>query len=280
MSADLVQHYLFYLQDWFRQALQSAGLGSNICDSDISSNGFSSRPRIQPGRTNPGIVRVLDITAPGTALDTVYGKYIMEYLHRLSLVELCTTENVFAAYIACVMSSDDKSEKGKFNILQFAHQALPINYHGAQCSRLDHFTECWNLLHGICGSKVRGLEQHATLSMESCKIQSEMDTYGCHWQDMLLQHYINANRVTVWPLVAQCLRNPMTLDNAHYSTFNSVMDDLNTANSLLQRGVDEISKICGSQPAKRLSFLLNKLRYLQRDAIKKLLLLNDVHTAK
>ncbi len=266
MTADLVQNYLFYLQDVFDQELQSAGLNSNICDEDSSSDMFHSSPPISSDHHTLGISRLLGMTAPGTALDTVNGKSLLAYLHDLSGEEFCTTANALDTYQACVMSSDDKSEKGKFNILQFAHQQLPLIYHGTRCSRMEQFTACWNLLQQICGRKVRGLEQHATLFVEGCEIQSELENVGCNWQDMLLPHYIQASRVTVWPIVTQGLRNPMLIDDADYSS--TIRDDLDTVISLLQPGVEEISWKCGTQPAKRLRLLLNKLRYLQRDALK------------
>ncbi len=105
-----------------------------------------SSQHITLNHTNLGISRLLEITSPGTALDTVYGKAMLTYLHRLSGEELCTTMNAYDAYAACFLSSDDMSENSRFNILQFAHQQLAIIYHGAQCSRLDQFTACWNLL--------------------------------------------------------------------------------------------------------------------------------------
>ncbi len=46
------------------------------------------------------------------------------------------------------------------------------------------------------------------------------------------------------------------------------MDNLDTVISLLQPGVDDISRKCGPAPAKRIISLINKLRYLQRDAAK------------
>ncbi len=85
---------------------------------------------------------------------------------------------------------------------------------------------------------------------------------------MLLGRYINASRVTVWPINAQCLGNPISLEDAHYHTFNGVMNDLDTAISLLQPGVEEISSKCGPPYANQLRLLLNKVRYLQRDAMK------------
>ncbi len=274
MAADLVQNYLLYSQDYFAQVLKSAGLKSDICDSDISSDTVSSKLPVRAGHTKLGISRLLEMTAPGTALDTVRGKFIMGYLHSLSKEDLCSTQNVATAYGACVMSSDDKAERSQFNILQFSAYRVPLALHGTQCSRLEQFTECWKLLQETCGPRIRGLEQHATLMMEGCEIQSELDTVGCHWQDMLLPHYIHASRVTVWPTVGQCLSDQMLLEGTYYSSFDSVMHDLDALISLLQPGVEEISSKCGSRPAKRITSLLSKLRYLQRDAMKYRILLS------
>ncbi len=263
MTAMFVQNYLVYLQDWYGQALRSAGLNANICDSDSSSDFAPSSPPIPSGYKKLGISRLLKNTSPGTALDTVTGRFLQTYLGDLSEEELCTTYNVYEAYYACVMSSDDKAEKSKFNILQFAHQINPVITHGTLCSRLHAFTACWHLLQQICGPNVRGLELYATLLVEGCKIQSELDKLGCHWQDMLLGYYINASRVTVFPVTPNCLVNTMSLKDSYYASFNSVLDDLDTVISLLQPGVQEISRKCGIC----IKSFLNKVRHLQRYAL-------------
>ncbi len=266
VTANFVQNYFVYIQDRLAKDLQSAGLNSDICDYDVNSDMEPNKPPIPSDYTTLAIPRLLENTAPGTALDTVWGKYTMAYLHTLSGEELCIPHNAGAAYSACVMSSDNKAERSKFNILQFAHQLLLLSYHGSHCSRLEQFTACWNLLQEICGSKVRGMEQHATLLVEGCKIQSEMLDVGCPWQDILLPHYIQASRVTVWPTSGQCLYNPMYLEDSQYGTMNSLMHELDTVLSLLQPGVEEISRKCGSKFGKRITLVLNKLSYFQRDA--------------
>ncbi len=60
----------------------------------------------------------------------------------------------------------------------------------------------------------------------------------------------------------------MYLELDAHGTFNSLMDNLDTVISLLQPGVEEISSKCGAQPAKRVTSLLNKISFLQRDAMK------------
>ena len=161
--------------------------------------------------------------------------------------------------------------RSRFNILQFAHLLWPLLYHGTHCHRLEEFTTCWNMLQDICGSKVRGLEQHAILLVEGCKIQSAMDLAGCHWQDMLLPHYIQASRVTQWPLGTQCLQNPMALEKYVYNA--DITEDLKKVIALLQPGLEEISQKCGSQLSTRLRVLLQKLHYLQYDAFNYIALL-------
>ncbi len=272
MAADLVQDYLLYMQHQFGQTLQSAGLNPNICDNDISGKvpGSSAVPQ---SRATLGIIRLLETAAHGTALDTAYGKDAVVYLQTLSGAELCTTSNAYIGYLACMMSTDDKSDKSKFNIVQFAHQIMQFIYNGSQCSGLGQFTACWDMLQEICGPKVRGFQQHATLLVESCKIQSEMESVGCQWQDMILPYYIQASRVTVWPTATQGLLNPMFLDDAHYGTYNNIAKGLETMISQLQPGVEEIARKCGAQPADRLRKLFQKLRYLQLDALNYIFLL-------
>ncbi len=276
MTADLVQDYLLYIQDRFSKALQSAGLASDIkfCENGIGPNFTAPMPRIPSLHGKLGFLRLLEMAAPGTALDTVYGIGLLAWLQTLSVEELCTTVPAYYAYMACVMSSDGKSEITKFNILQFAHGIIPpLIYHGSHCNRLELFTTCWNLLQEICGPKVRGLEQHATLLVEGCTIQSEMDLAGCHWQDMLLPHYIQASQVTAWPIHAQCLQSPMWLETSYHYT--NITTDLERVISLLQPGVEDISKICGKRLATRVQSVLDKVRYFLYDAYKYNVLLSE-----
>ena len=274
MTADFVHNYLVYLQDQFGQALESAGLDPDICEHEINSDTGATRPALPPSYTKLGISTLLEITAPGTALDTVLGKYILSYLRSLSGEELCTVSNSDTVYLACLMSSDDRSEKGKFNILQFAHGRFPVLYHGAQCSRLEFFTACWNLLQETCGPKVRGLEQHATLWVQGCKIQSDtehadIDAVECHWQDMLLRYYINASHVTTWPRTTDCLGNPLFLEVSYYGTINDTITNLSKVIALLQQGADEISSKCRRKYGSDIRSLLNHILYLQRDSVLK-----------
>ena len=264
------------MQNRFSKALQSAGLASDICENNIGSNYTAPIPRISSLHGKFGFLRLLDMSAPGTALDTVWGKAVLVYLQSLSVEELCTTVPALQAFTACVMSSEGKSDINKFNILQFAHELVmsPVfRYHGSHCNRLEMFTTCWNLLQEICGPKVRGLEQHATLLVEGCKIQSEMDLAGCHWQDMLLPHYIRASQVTAWPIPAQCLLSPMWLETTYH--YSNITDDLERVISLLQPGVEDISRICGQHLAARVQSVLEKIRYFLYDAYKYTVLLNE-----
>ncbi len=58
----------------------------------------------------------------------------------------------------------------------------------------------------------------------------------------------------------------MYLEKGYYK--NNITHDLEMATSLLQPSVEEISRRCGGHNASRLQVLLEKLRYLQYDALK------------
>ncbi len=197
----------------------------------------------------------------------MYGELVQISLKIFSASQLCSTDYVSVPYVACMLSSDDPSEESKYNILQDAHQILQFSYHGTQCNRLDTFTSCWNLFRETCGPLARGYSQHATLLIEGCKIQETMTRVDCHWQDMLFGYYINASRVTIWPMTNQALRNPVFLESVH-SNGKGALKDLETVLSSLTPGIKEIAAICGSQPAMQLWSFLQKLRYMQADALK------------
>ncbi len=254
MAADLMQDYVLFTQEWVDHALQHVGWGSNrICEHDISSL-----------HRKIGLPGMMQISAPETALDTIRGRLLMDYLGSLPVQRLCTARNAYDAYTVCVMSSEGRSDENRFNILQFAHEIIPINYHGAHCNRLEQFTACWNLLQETCGPYLQGLEHHATLLVDGCQLQSDMDIVRCPWQEILLPYYIQASKLTAWPLSVQCLHNPMWLDKEYYN--RTVTKNLGTVISFLQPGVKEISRRCGQDLGNRLQFVLDKLGYFQYDA--------------
>ncbi len=270
MSALFVQEFILHFQTLTRAVWKSIGVQADICNFDILHVHRNHKENISVSMDGKlGLSRLVALMAPGThgtGLDTTYGRHLLAYVQGLSGKDLCTILNSFLTYSTCVLSSQDLSEIVRFNILQFAHQMPIFPYDGAHCSRLEEFTACWNLLQQICGPKVKGFEQHATLGVEGCKIQSEMDASGCKWQDILLEYYIEAGYKTLWPLVVQAWDNPMFLDSGVYS-FTHIIKELDKTISLLEPGVQEISRKCGSMAGKRIKSLLQKERYLQIDAL-------------
>ena len=151
------------------------------------------------------------------------------------------------------MSSDYKDEKNKLN-----SYSLLINWRGLHAMGLS--VADWNSLQhaGTCYSRSENLrcrDRNSTLLSwwKDAKMQSELDTVGCHWQDMLLPHYIQVSHVTVWPTTGHYLKNSMYLEDDYYGTFNTIMGDLDTLISLLQPGVEEIARQCGSQLVRNLA---------------------------
>ncbi len=278
-SASLVQAYITHVQDWIGQVLESVGLKADICDSRNLGDSSPARDlfrNVQPRDSE-------DVTEFGrnsesenvdSALDSAYGRNLLAEVQKMNDGELCSSSSAtYRAYTACVMSADDKTQQSSFNVLQFAHQILPVPYHGAQCGQLGHFSECWERLQQVCGPRVRGLEQHATLLLEGCQIQTLMHRSECNWQEMLMPHYIKASDVTRWPLTMQGLKNPIFMD--HGVVHEDLAMAMDTVISLLQPGVEEISRRCGTEPAGRLQSVLGQLRYIQHDAMKYYLSLGD-----
>ncbi len=284
MTAVLVQDYILYLQHWAAQALESAGLDPDICHHDIDitpadaymSSQYDTSPNTPPASSPyTELIRLAEKIGPGSALDSYAGKYILEYVKQLGDKYCYDVNSQQAVASMCLFSSEDSAGMARFNILQFAHQLIQL-VDEFSCTRLAQFTACWNLLQETCGSRVRWVALHATLLVEGCKLQTLMDDIGCHWQDMLINHYIEASRRTVWPTETQALGNPMYLDKAYYSV-SGVRKDLETVISLLKPGVEEIASRCGRQPAAQLDGLLHKIRYLQNDALKMVAKHNSAH---
>lgn len=144
MSADLVQSYLFYIQDRYSETLQAAGLSAKTCDPDIGpSSNVENKTRTDSdiGKTKfSKLPRAL--RGPGTAMDSVYGNYLSASLISKSGEDICQVPNSYLKIEECVMYSDDVYNKRRFNILQFAHLMLPLAYHGAKCDRMEEFTAC------------------------------------------------------------------------------------------------------------------------------------------
>ena len=268
-SSVLVQKSFLYLQDRLRAALESAGLDTDICHHDPASSGKIqvTSPNIPPSMSSSSketaFARFLDEAAPGTALDTVYGQYLRSIIWAVNAEKLCFYLSYYT-FRVCLMAADDKLEKPKFNILQEAHQGIPVFYHGSQCQRRGVFKSCWNLFQQICGRQAIPYATHADLMVGGCEIQEKMDRIGCHWQDMLIGHYIEAMRQTSWKI-----NNPMCLQDLRQSLNGTrQIRDLIQLISFILPGVEEIRERCGAEPAAEIRSFIQRLNYTQLDTAK------------
>ncbi len=273
-AADFVWDFILHFRDSTRKFWNSVGVHEDICDFGILHKNHKittslSVQGISPVRESYNFFQLLQHPgAAGTAMDTTYGRYLVNVIRTIT-AEKDICHNIltrFLAYSACVMSSEDLSQRPEFNILQFAHQLSTFPYHGSYCNNLDLFKACWSKLQEICGGKVKGFALQSLLMVKGCNIQESMYKIGCEWQDMLLPHYLLAGQATLWPLVVQAWDNPMFLDSGVYS-FTRVINELDKAISLLQPGVQEISRKCGSEVGKRLSVFFKNVQRTQRDAL-------------
>ena len=205
--------------------------------------------------------------APGSALDTVFGRVLTSMLLSATAEELCDCEHLYGAYTACVFLSDDLGEKHRFNLLQYSHQLLSLWYHGSSCHRIVPFQACWDQLKEICGPRTRFFEQHATLLVQGCAIQRYMDAKGCQWQDMLMRQYIRASELTVWPTIIQPMGDPMRLKKNEYS-LEQLRKDYKRLLEIVQGEVAEVTAKCGQEAAALLYGFYRNISYSQYDAIK------------
>lgn len=278
-AATMVVDYIIFVQDQYKENLIRAGLNPDPCmidrsryvndalKPDFRNYSTSSETESRQIASKEEFNRLLVEEAPGTFLDTEFGRSLLTYIISLTREELCEPIDPFLAYATCGFIADDVTADTRFNILQFAHQLLPVWYHGTRCSKLDVFRTCWEGLQNICGQVTRGFRLHATLLAKSCALDDIMDIKQCKWQDMLLRPYLESSRKTIWPIHFQLPDDFFLLEPAIYhgpSLGNELMDAIH----MLQPGVDEIAARCDKDAADNLTSLYSDIGYDTYDTIK------------
>ena len=276
MAANLLVSYVNYIQEEQNRALKSLGQATDLCNRNLSqerhseshlakmSNAKVLQYRLQTmGRGSRLSAFFVTLTSnySDTELDTVTGRHGISVLMERSGSEICNNINcITVAYYLCVLQARDTREIPKFNILQYSHLLQRFYYHGSHCWRIGQFTQCWNALQSLCGSRTRYFAQHATLMIDGCRLQEKMDDISCHWQDFMFPAYIKASQVTQWPLHG--LSDPMFLDGIPVNSLKALPDF-----EILWQAVDNISVRCGTEAGTYLRRILDKIRYSQYDAL-------------
>ncbi len=283
-TATLVSDFIRHIQTVQAGVLLDAGLNPDLCHYQVpvSSDGhvrvsgsgkyvlsdFSRMPNSTQESRKEALKKFVTSSFPGTAADTVKGRGLADELQTIETEDICHQRNVYITYAVCLLASDEIQDRGKFNLLQFAHQQLGFYYHGSHCGSLDQFKACWNLLKETCNPQTRGLVHHALLFIEGCEIQNEMDDISCPWQDFLLGRYLKVSGITPWPMATQRSENPLYLQSAYLAHPGDAIQSLQPMFNILLDGVDEIGRRCDAKVAERLRGLYKRLSYAVFDTFK------------
>ncbi len=277
LSTGVAVQFIEFQNKLFASALLQVGL-SPVCDAGQMPQGVSVPT---PTRTSfgnltlrlhglhdpgPELVKIASQESAGTALDTVFGRRLLQYVRKVhNSTNRCGLNLLYEHYQVCHFFSINTTEPPRYNILQSGHRILGNNLaFGTQCSRLQELVACWNVQKQVCGPATRGFEHDLILQIESCNIQQYMESIKCDWQGTMFQFYINASRHTDWPLGIQS-GNPLYLDRVTCK-LPEVIQSLQHFIYLLDAGIERIVSRCGQGAADRLLEVYRKLNYTMADA--------------
>ncbi len=212
------------------------------------------------------IEKFLERRAEGSALDTLFGRHLLDFIREIPEKTLCDVISVGWQFLGCVLVSDDIDGISRFNVLFEAHATLVWLTHGPQCRRLEMFSSCRKLLENNCGEQaVRFYRYSFTLMNGSCDIQQMMEDVPCEWQDILYSYYIGASEGgNLWPTGYNLLHRPMFLENGNYSMGNLMMSS-SLFFSTLHKALHKIALRCSQKSADSVRMFFERLKYTVYD---------------
>ncbi len=271
-AEDLVKGYYRYVRKFVAKLLNGAGITESVCEkSQNDGDKKSSRERqvindrIWENHTKPSresFQKFLDQYSPGTALGTVYGRYVRQLIKEMPPANFCRSVlDIDLLYQPCSLLSLDEIGKGTFDVLQFAHSMrFPFTTAG-QRGRMNVFRFCWVLLQQICGPEARYVAYNYAVTEGSWHIQSVMEDLPCEWQDMLIRRYIQASeKGNIWPTGYNAPGRPMFLSPGIYS-FGSITRSMSDLVQTLGEGVREISGKCGKRSGRAVDAFYQRVKY-------------------
>ncbi len=150
-TAHLARDYYLYFRRRYQYLLGKTGFPTNICDKET--NGKLRRLHANEAHAVSGdarrdflfsrlFYRFLDENSPGTALDTVYGRGLRNFIESRTDQEFCNPLILSISFEACTLLSYDPSGKTRFNVLHFAHSTLLRFEPFTDSSRMEIFRFC------------------------------------------------------------------------------------------------------------------------------------------
>ncbi len=284
-AADVVRDFYFYYCTRFNTFLGKTGFSINICDkktkgSLINNQRHSSAPPDSggPAISSRSFDTFLEDNSPGTAMDTIFGQLLKASIKNIPEKEFCYALSAFSAtFEACLFLSYDKSGKGLFNVLQFAHSMMLPVATFPDSSSIRMFRSCWKILQQTCGANSSYYEYNYRVLSGSRNIQRMMDNLTCEWQDMLIRHYIEASEHgNIWPTGWNAPERPLFLSTG-IQTLGRYGNSLSLLVQVLSSGINEISAKCGVLAGNRINMFYQRLKYNWYNVLKLQYLYAETH---
>ncbi len=283
-AVSLVKMYFAEYRQKFTAAATKIGF-SDVCNNQAKVKEMPRRhlakqvlaPNSGKLGTKEEFEQFLERWASGSALDTLLGKKLLDYIKEIPVTAMCNIKNMQLEVAGCTLATEDKEEISRFNVLYAAHSVSAWNRHGPPCQRLDILRSCWNLLVSICGEEsVRYFNHTFTVITGSCGIKREMEDMPCQWQDTLYKYYMGASEGgNLWPTGYNLLGRPMVLQSGIYF----MGELLKSSSSLfysLEESASEIGKRCSQTSADSIRIFFRNLNYEAYDLYKAMYLLQGV----
>ena len=274
LATRMVTEYFVYFRNKFNAILKDAGLPSAICDPDediISRNTVSRKTKHMDeqsensGEFHTELVNFLEENSDGTALDTLYGRHLLYGIKDMPEQNLCQP---FLAYgisdllTGCFMLAQERSTKGIFNILHFAHdQRLPFMDY-PQTTAMKRLQICVNLIGNMCGKNYTNyVNLYYVVVHGAAEIQTMMDNLTCEWQGTLIRGYMQAAEAgNEWPTLMNMVGRPLFLTSGWYNP-GDLVKALQNLWDHVRAGMPGISTRCGMEAASRIEIFYDKLIY-------------------
>ncbi len=275
VAARTASDYYLAFRRKFNSILKETGLPVNVCEDGYktiqSETAEEKNPESEDGKCGQRRLfytvfdqfhDFLDHNSVGTALDTLYGRYLRLYIKRLAVSDFCNPLlGLQLAFRACNLLARGGSAKGIFNIIYFAHAYNYPFMDYPQETTMTRFRSCWNLLVQICGTNTSYFDYVYTVISGTADIQLQMDNLTCQWQDTLIKGYIQVSEAgNLWPTVFSLARRPLFLTSGVYS-FGSLTGSLPDLRIGLDGSIKKIAEKCGRKAGRRLKLFYDKLNY-------------------
>ncbi len=289
-------YQILYLRRTFSALLNETGLTANVCDMDnvggrrkaavldsvrqISGVNYRNSPSMTKVSTILEFYKFLQDNSPGTALDTFYGRILLNVTKKIPTTRFCQADGIMSSPVrACFLLAHSRQVPAVFNILQFAHSITECFMDSPHRPSVELLNSCWSMLEQICGRNVSYFDYQYTLISGTWDVQKITDNLTCKWQDTLIKRYIEASEDgNLWPNTYSFLGRPLFLSSGEH-TLGAFANSLSELFSVIHGSIETISVRCGETAGNSINRLLRRLRYYWYDNLQWIEMLQSTQQA-